>query len=68
MQGFENTPHPLKNTLTKELGLSISQISNYLGLTYPYVSNILSSLYRTRKHDKRLQKLVDDMKANRRNN
>jgi hypothetical protein len=59
IEGYEQRPHPAKAILIKEFGLKIINIANYLGVSYPHACNLMSGIYLTKKHDKRLNELIE---------
>jgi hypothetical protein len=58
---FEPKPPKFKRVFKKH-GISLGTIANYLGLSYPYVCNMLNGIYRmTPKVEMKLQKLVGQL-------
>jgi len=55
-------PHPAKAILINEFKMPLTSIARYLGITYQYTSIILSGLVVTKKHDKKLWGLVEELK------
>ena len=56
-------PHPHKIQL-KELGITAGAVASYVGLSYPYVVNMLNGAHpMTRRTDLKIQKLIREVKA-----
>lgn len=54
----------LYKLILKKHGISIGTIANYLGLSYPYVCSMLNGSFRmTKKAERKLQKLIDQLEA-----
>ena len=52
----------LYKRLFKAHGIKIGTIANYLGMSYPYVCNMLNGSYRmTKETELKLQKLIDQL-------
>jgi hypothetical protein len=48
--------------IIKKHGISVATVANYLGLSYPYVCNVLNGVYRmTPVIEKKLHKLANQL-------
>jgi len=59
--------HPAKAILMRDYKLPLSTIANFIGISYPYTSNVLSGNYSTKKHDEKLNELIELCKQERAN-
>lgn len=58
LRKFAVTPHPIKEML-EEHGIAVGFVANYLGLSYPYVCNLLNGHMRVSSvNEKKLQELI----------
>ena len=59
LEQYLRKPHPAKEILVKQYGLELTIIANYLGLSYPYCCNLMRGALTTKKHDKKLNELIE---------
>jgi len=64
---YKTKEHPAKAILMRDYKLPLSVIANFIGISYSYTCNVLSGTYPTKKHNEKLNELIELCKQERAN-